>query len=62
MICRHELNHDFTVAHLVFKFTATRYIGHNFFILRNRAFIFGMCVPYDVCSLRQELSDGIIFF
>ena len=22
-------------------------IGHNFFILRDRSFIFGMCVPYD---------------
>ena len=22
-------------------------IGHNFFILSDRAFIFGMCVPYD---------------
>ena len=23
------------------------HIGYNFFILRDRAFIFGMCVPYD---------------
>ena len=22
-------------------------IGHNFFIERDRAFIFGMCIPYD---------------
>ena len=22
-------------------------IGHNFFIVRDRAFIFSMCVPYD---------------
>ena len=22
-------------------------IGHNFFNLRDKAFIFGMCVPYD---------------
>ena len=22
-------------------------IGHNFFIVRDGAFIFGMCVPYD---------------
>ena len=22
-------------------------IGHNFFIVRDRAFIFGMCIPYD---------------
>ena len=22
-------------------------IGHNFFVIRDRAFILGMCVPYD---------------
>ena len=22
-------------------------IGHNFFIVRDRALIFGMCIPYD---------------
>ena len=31
--------------------------AHNFLTIRNRAFIFGMCVPYD-----KDLSDGIINF
>ena len=32
-------------------------IGRNFFILRNRAFMFGTCVPYD-----KAFSDSSINF
>ena len=32
-------------------------IGHNFFIIWDKAFIFGMCVPYD-----KALSNGTVNF
>ena len=50
------------------------WFAFNFFTFRDRAFIFGMCVPYDktfpmepfhiwhVCSLWQDLSDGTMRF
>ena len=28
-------------------------IGHNFFIVRDRAFIFGVCIPYDKTFLTE---------
>ena len=35
-------------SHVTFDLLLKNFqIGHNFFILRDRAFIFGMCVHYD---------------
>ena len=35
-------------GHVTFDLLLKNFIiRHNFFILRDRAFIFGMCLPYD---------------